>query len=101
MKRLRRSVSQHNRKPVAGTRPPFDPTHQQSTSPTVPRPTTNRPAHPCAQEFRKGFAMGERLLRPAMVQVSFTDKPAEVPAAETQEEEEKEEKPQAEGEQAS
>ena len=35
------------------------------------------------QEFRKGFAMGERLLRPAMVQVSFTDKPAETPAAET------------------
>jgi hypothetical protein len=31
--------------------------------------------------------MGDRLLRPAMVQVSFTDKPAEVPAAETQEEE--------------
>lgn len=27
--------------------------------------------------------MGDRLLRPAMVQVSFTDKPAETPAAET------------------
>lgn len=40
------------------------------------------------QEFRKGFAMGDRLLRPAMVQVSFTDKPAETPAAETQEESE-------------
>ena len=31
--------------------------------------------------------MGERLLRPAMVQVSFTDKPAEAPAAETREDE--------------
>jgi len=35
------------------------------------------------QEFRKGFRMGERLLRPAMVKVSFTDAPAaSAPAAE-------------------
>lgn len=27
-------------------------------------------------EFRKGFRMGERLLRPAMVKVSFTDSPS-------------------------
>lgn len=40
------------------------------------------------QEFRKGFQMGDRLLRPAMVQVSFTDKPAETPAAETNDDEE-------------
>jgi hypothetical protein len=31
--------------------------------------------------------MGERLLRPAMVQVSFTDKPVETPAAETADDE--------------
>jgi hypothetical protein len=40
--------------------------------------------------------MGERLLRPAMVQVSFTDKPAETPAAETADDEELPEEPAAE-----
>jgi molecular chaperone GrpE len=33
------------------------------------------------QEFRKGFAMGGRLLRPAMVKVSFNDGEAAAPAA--------------------
>jgi len=51
-------------------------------------PSTPLPRARPRQEFRKGFAMGDRLLRPAMVQVSFTDKPAETPAAETQEESE-------------
>lgn len=34
-------------------------------------------------EFRKGFRMGERLLRPAMVKVSFSEAPASVSSAET------------------
>jgi hypothetical protein len=60
----------------------------------LPTPLAS-PPHP-PQEFRKGFAMGERLLRPAMVQVSFTDKPAETPAAETADDEELPEEPAAE-----
>eukprot|EP00877_Chromochloris_zofingiensis_P009546 jgi/Chrzof1/4845/Cz15g01110.t1 len=35
------------------------------------------------QEFRKGFRMGERLLRPAMVKVSFTDSPSMAQSADT------------------
>lgn len=38
-------------------------------------------------EFRKGFKMQDRLLRPAMVKVSYTDAPSEATAAETEEEE--------------
>jgi molecular chaperone GrpE len=34
-------------------------------------------------EFRKGFKMGERMLRPAMVKVSFTEGAAEVSGADT------------------
>lgn len=34
-------------------------------------------------EFRKGFRMGDRLLRPAMVKVSFTEAAAEPPSADT------------------
>ena len=39
------------------------------------------------QEFRKGFSMGGRLLRPAMVKVSYNDAPVDAPAAETTQEE--------------
>jgi molecular chaperone GrpE len=41
------------------------------------------------QEFRKGFMMapGDRLLRPAMVKVSYNDAPVDTPAAETTQEE--------------
>lgn len=39
------------------------------------------------QEFRKGFKMGDRLLRPAMVKVSYNDAPVDTPAAETTQEE--------------
>ncbi|KAI8466442.1 MAG: GrpE-domain-containing protein [Monoraphidium minutum] len=69
--------------PTVGT--PFDPNFHEAIAREA---NDDVPDGTVLQEFRKGFAMGERLLRPAMVQVSFTDKPAEVAAAETVEEEE-------------
>ena len=33
------------------------------------------------EEFRKGFTLGGKLLRPAMVKVSYSDGPAAAPAA--------------------
>ncbi|KIZ07929.1 molecular chaperone GrpE [Monoraphidium neglectum] len=70
--------------PVNTVGSPFDPNFHEAIAREA---NDDVPDGTVLQEFRKGFAMGDRLLRPAMVQVSFTDKPAEVPAAETQEEE--------------
>jgi hypothetical protein len=52
------------------------------------QPTSKPPLFKTLQEFRKGFQMGDRMLRPAMVQVSFTDAVVDTPAAETADDEE-------------
>lgn len=37
------------------------------------------------EEFRKGFVIGDKLLRPAMVKVSYSDAPAAAAAASSEE----------------
>lgn len=58
----------------------FDPTRHEavlhSTSPDVDQPT-------CVQLMRRGYALGERLLRPAMVAVADPEPTAQAAAGET------------------
>lgn len=59
---------------------PFDPELHEAI---MREPSDDVPDGTVLMEFRKGFRMGERLLRPAMVKVSFTEAAAESASAET------------------
>ena len=62
--------------PVAGVGSPFDPNLHDG----IMREANNEvPDGTVLEEFRKGFMIGDKLLRPAMVKVSFTEDAA--PAA--------------------
>jgi len=63
---------------------PFDPELHDAI---MREPSDEVPDGTVLQEFRKGFKMGDRLLRPAMVKVSFAEDVADTPAAETTQEE--------------
>lgn len=54
--------------PTVGT--PFDPNLHEAI---MREPSTEHPDGTVLQEFRKGFALKDKLLRPAMVKVSFTE----------------------------
>ena len=59
---------------------PFDPELHEAI---MREPNDEVPDGTVIMEFRKGFRMGERLLRPAMVKVSFSEAAAEVSSADT------------------
>jgi len=59
---------------------PFDPELHEAI---MREPNDEVPDGTVIMEFRKGFKMGERLLRPAMVKVSFTEATTTVSSAET------------------
>jgi molecular chaperone GrpE len=63
---------------VPGAGEPFDPEVHEAI---MREPNEDVPDGTVLEEFRKGFMLGDRLLRPAMVKVSFSDAPA--PAADT------------------
>jgi molecular chaperone GrpE len=58
---------------VAGAGEPFDPELHEAI---MREPNEDVPDGTVLEEFRKGFKLGERLLRPAMVKVSFSEEPA-------------------------
>jgi molecular chaperone GrpE len=58
---------------VPGAGEPFDPNLHEAI---MREPNDDVPDGTVLEEFRKGFMLGERLLRPAMVKVSFSDAPA-------------------------
>jgi molecular chaperone GrpE len=66
----------------------FDPNVHEAI---MREPSEEVPDGSVLMEFRKGFRLGDRLLRPAMVKVSFSEAPVAAPAAE--EEAVKEEEP--------
>ena len=55
---------------VAGAGQPFDPEVHEAI---LREPSNEVPDGTVLEEFRKGFKLGERLLRPAMVKVSYTE----------------------------
>jgi molecular chaperone GrpE len=59
---------------------PFDPEIHEAI---MREPNDEVPDGTVLLEFRKGFKMGERLLRPAMVKVSFTENAAPAASADT------------------
>lgn len=59
---------------------PFDPEMHEAI---MREPNDEVPDGTVIMEFRKGFKMGERMLRPAMVKVSFSEAPTEVSSADT------------------
>ena len=61
---------------VPGAGEPFDPEVHEAI---MREPNEDVPEGTVLEEFRKGFMLGDRLLRPAMVKVSYSDSPA--PAA--------------------
>ncbi|KAG2434678.1 hypothetical protein HXX76_007571 [Chlamydomonas incerta] len=63
--------------PTTGT--PFDPNIHDAI---MREPSNSHPDGTVLQEFRKGFAIGGKLIRPAMVKVSFTE---DGPAASSEE----------------
>jgi molecular chaperone GrpE len=67
---------------VSGAGEPFDPEVHEAI---MREPNGDVPDGTVLEEFRKGFRLGDRLLRPAMVKVSFSDAPAAAaaPAEET------------------
>lgn len=67
---------------VPGQGTPFDPEVHEAI---MRAPSDDVPDGTVLQEFRKGFKIGKTLLRPAMVQVSFSEGPA-APAAAAAEE---------------
>jgi molecular chaperone GrpE len=67
---------------VPGAGEPFDPEVHEAI---MREPSDEVPDGTVLEEFRKGFRLGDRLLRPAMVKVSYNDAPA--PAAESSDEE--------------
>ncbi|PNH03123.1 Protein GrpE, partial [Tetrabaena socialis] len=56
--------------PVPTTGTPFDPAIHDGI---MREPSNEHPDGTVLQEFRKGFAIGGKLLRPAMVKVSYTE----------------------------
>jgi molecular chaperone GrpE len=58
----------------------FDPEMHEAI---MREPNDEVPDGTVIMEFRKGFKMGDRLLRPAMVKVSFSEAPTEVSSADT------------------
>jgi molecular chaperone GrpE len=63
---------------VPGAGEPFDPEVHEAI---MREPSEDVPDGTVLEEFRKGFRLGERLLRPAMVKVSFSEAPAPAAAA--------------------
>lgn len=59
---------------VPGVGSPFDPEFHDAI---MRQPNNEVPDGTVLQEFRKGFKVGDKLLRAAMVQVSYTDETAE------------------------
>lgn len=59
---------------------PFDPEIHEAI---MREPNDEVPDGTVLMEFRKGFRMGERLLRPAMVKVSFNEAAPPAASAET------------------
>lgn len=55
---------------VSGAGSPFDPEVHEAI---MREPSEDVPDGTVLEEFRKGFKLGERLLRPAMVKVSFSE----------------------------
>lgn len=64
---------------VPGAGEPFDPEVHEAI---MREPNEDVPDGTVLEEFRKGFKLGDRLLRPAMVKVSFSDAPAPVSSEE-------------------
>ena len=63
---------------LAGVGSPFDPKMHDG----IMREANNDvPDGTVLEEFRKGFMIGDKLLRPAMVKVSFSESGAATPAA--------------------
>lgn len=58
---------------VAGVGSPFDPNVHEAI---MREPNDDVADGTVLEEFRKGFRLGDQLLRPAMVKVSFSDKPS-------------------------
>jgi molecular chaperone GrpE len=58
---------------VPGAGSPFDPEVHEAI---MREPSEDVPDGTVLEEFRKGFKLGEKLLRPAMVKVSFSEAPA-------------------------
>ena len=70
---------------VSGAGEPFDPELHEAI---MREPNDDVPDGTVLEEFRKGFRLGDRLLRPAMVKVSFSDAvPAAAAASGTSEDE--------------
>jgi len=65
---------------VPGAGEPFDPEVHEAI---MREPNEDVADGTVLEEFRKGFMLGDRLLRPAMVKVSFSEAPAAAPAADT------------------
>lgn len=63
---------------VAGVGELFDPELHEAI---MREPSEDVPDGTILEEFRKGFRLGDRLLRPAMVKVSFSDAPVAAAAA--------------------
>lgn len=59
---------------------PFDPELHEAI---MREPNDEVPDGTVIMEFRKGFKMGDRMLRPAMVKVSFSEAATEVSSADT------------------
>jgi len=68
---------------VAGVGEPFDPELHEAI---MREPNEDVPDGTVLEEFRKGFKLGDRLLRPAMVKVSYSDAPAASASEESGEE---------------
>jgi len=58
---------------VPGVGEPFDPEVHEAI---MREPSEDVPDGTVLEEFRKGFRLGDRMLRPAMVKVSFSEAPA-------------------------
>lgn len=65
-KQLLDTLARFGLKPIEATGQPFDPNFHQAIS-TVP---SNVPENTVVEEFRRGYTLNGRLLRPAMVAVS-------------------------------
>ena len=63
---------------VPGAGQPFDPEVHEAI---MREPNEDVPDGTVLEEFRKGFSLGDRLLRPAMVKVSFSEMPSAAAAA--------------------
>ena len=70
---------------VPGVGEPFDPELHEAI---MREPSEEVPDGTVLEEFRKGFMLGERLLRPAMVKVSFSEAPVAQTSSENEVEEE-------------